>query len=176
MKRLGGIGLLEVSRALKSPGQSFPFEETLTLEPMEVLSDPVSFEDIHVRGEYLCAGKARISLRAEVSARADTRCSRCLTPVSIPMTAQIDAAFDRAPDPDDPDLYSFEASTIELTDAVRDALLLELPLQVLCQPDCKGLCPVCGINLNKGTCTCQEGAEVVNPFSALKNIVLNEEV
>ena len=166
---------LDVSRALKNLGQIFPFESSIELEEMEVLSDPVHFVDVKTEGEYLCAGDNRISLNAEVQATADTRCSRCLEPVSIPVKAEMDVVFDRQPDPEDPDLYSFEASTLELTDAVRDALLLELPMRILCAEDCKGLCPVCGINLNKGTCTCQEGAEVLNPFSALKNIVLNDE-
>ena len=166
---------LDVSKALKNHGQLYPFKSGVELEAMEVLSDPVHFVDISVEGEYLCTGDNRISLKAEVNAVADTRCSRCLEPVSVPVKAEVDAIFDRQPDPDDPDLYSFEASTVELTDAVRDALLLELPLRILCAEDCKGLCPVCGINLNKGTCTCQEGAEVLNPFSALKNIVLNDE-
>ena len=166
---------MNVSRALKDPGQSCSFEESVVLEPMEVLSDPVAFRDIRVKGEYLCPGDDRVSVKAQAVALADTRCSRCLAPVTIDVTASIDAMFARQPDPEDPDLYSFEASTLELTDAVRDALLLELPLQVLCKSDCKGLCPVCGIDLNKDTCTCQEGAEVANPFSALKNIVLNEE-
>ena len=167
--------MLDVSRALKNPGQVYPFEASVELEEMEVLSDVVHFEDVSVRGEYLCPGDDRISLKARAAAQANTRCSRCLEPVRIPVSADVDAVFDRRPDPEDPDLYSFEASTLELTDAVRDALLLELPLRVLCAEDCRGLCPVCGINLNKGTCTCQEGAEVINPFSALKNIVLNDE-
>ena len=166
---------LDVSRALKNPGQAYPFESFVELEPMEILGDPVRFEDIRIAGEFLSAGDNRISLRATVNARADTRCSRCLEPVCVPIEAEVDALFDRRPDPDDPDLYSFEASTVELTDAVRDALLLELPLRTLCAEDCKGLCPVCGVNLNRETCTCQEGAEVTNPFSALKNIVLNNE-
>ena len=166
---------MDVSRALKNPGQIYPFEESVTLDPMEVLSDPVAFREIRVEGEYLCPGDNRISLKAGVTAVAETRCSRCLEPVELPVKASLDVTFDRQPDPEDPDLYSFEASTIELTDAVRDALLLELPMRVLCSEDCRGLCPVCGINLNKGTCTCQEGAEVINPFSALKNIVLNDE-
>ena len=169
------MGSLDVSRAIKNPGQVYPFEADVALEPVEVLGDMVQFQDVHAEGEYLCSGEARISLRAAVSATADTRCSRCLEPVSIPVKANVEAVFDRQPDPEDPDLYSFTASTVELTDAVRDALLLELPLRVLCSEDCKGLCPVCGINLNKDTCTCQEGAEVINPFSALKNIVLNDE-
>ena len=167
--------MLDVSRALKNPGQIYPFEETVELEPMEYMADPLDFEEISVKGELLCAGEDRVSVTGTVSARTDTRCSRCLDPVSFPMTAELDAVFDRQPDPEDPDLYSFEASTIKLTDAVRDALLLSMPMRVLCKPDCRGICPGCGVNLNRGTCTCQEGAEVTNPFSALKNIVLKDE-
>ena len=166
---------MDVSRALKNPGQVFPFEAEIEIAPMEVLSDPVHFVDVRAEGEYLCPGDNRISVKAEVSARAETRCSRCLEPISVAVRATVDAVYDRQPDPEDPDLYSFEASTIELTDAVRDALLLELPMRNLCSEDCRGLCPVCGINLNKGTCTCQEGAEVMNPFSALKDYVLKDE-
>ena len=166
---------LDVSKALKNPGQAYPFESGVELEAMEVLGDPVQFADIAVKGEFMCTGDNRISLVAGVDAVAETRCSRCLEPIRVDVRATVDAVFDRQPDPEDPDLYSFEASTIELTDAVRDALLLELPMRSLCSEDCRGLCPVCGINLNKGTCTCQEGAEVMNPFSALKSIVLKDE-
>ena len=166
---------MDVSRALKNPGQIYPFEAAVEIESMEYMADPLAFEDISVKGELLCAGNDRVSLTGKVSARADTRCSRCLEPASFPITAELDAVFDRQPDPEDPDLYSFEASTIELTDAVRDALLLSMPMRVLCKEDCKGLCSQCGANLNRTTCTCHEGAEVTNPFSALKNIVLKDE-
>ena len=57
----------------------------------------------------------------------------------------------------------------------KNALVLELPYRVLCREDCRGLCPKCGKNLNEGPCTCQEGDEVMNPFSALKAIVKDEE-
>ena len=166
---------LDVSRALKNPGQVYPFTAQMNLPEMEVLSDPVRFDAIRVEGEFFCTGGSSISLRGQVDATAVSRCSRCLERVEVPVQAQIDALYTRQPDPEDPDLYSFEASTLELEDAVRDALLLELPLQFFCKPDCKGLCPVCGVNLNKVTCTCQEGGEVITPFSALKSIVLNNE-
>lgn len=166
--------MLDVSRALKNPGQVFPFAEDIEIEPLEVMSDPVHFVDVRAEGEYLCTGDNRISLRAGVSAHADTRCARCLESVRVDVNAQVDAIYDRQPDPEDPDLYSFEASTVELTDAVRDALLLELPMRILCSEECRGLCPVCGINLNKSTCTCQEGAEVTNPFSALTHLFRQE--
>ncbi|MBR1822331.1 MAG: DUF177 domain-containing protein [Clostridia bacterium] len=142
---------------------------------MEVLSDPVRFDGISIEGEFFCTGDHRVSLRAEASATAVSSCSRCLEPVQVPVRAEIDALYAKEPDPDDPDLYSFEGNSLALEDAVRDALLLELPLQFFCKPDCKGLCPVCGVNLNKGTCTCQEGNVVTGPFSALKDYVLNNE-
>ena len=57
----------------------------------------------------------------------------------------------------------------------EDALLLAMPLQIFCKPDCRGLCPTCGANLHPHTCTCQEGNVVTGPFSALKDYVLNNE-
>ena len=166
---------LDVGKALKNPGQVFPFRAAVTLPEMEVLSDPVRFEDIEVECEFFCTGDNRISLRAGAAAKVVSRCCRCLERVEADVRVQIDALYAKQPDPDDPDLYSFEANAVELTDAVKDALLLELPMQFFCKPDCKGLCPVCGVNLNHHTCTCQEGNVVTGPFSALKEIVLNNE-
>lgn len=44
--------------------------------------------------------------------------------------------------------------TLDLTEDLREELLLELPGYPLCRPDCKGLCPQCGRNLNEGDCGC----------------------
>ena len=168
--------MLDVIKALKHPGQTYAFQAEPEIEDMVVLDDPVSFKDVAFSGEYFGAGE-KVSLQGEVTATVSSRCAKCLEDVTIPLKAELDAQFAREPDPEDPDLYSFEGSKADITDAVRDALLLELPYRFLCSEDCKGLCPRCGINLNLGTCTCQEGAEVTNPFSALKAIVqMDEEV
>lgn len=167
--------MLDVSKALKNPGQMFGFELALELEEMEVLNDPVRFENVVANGEFFGAGESKISVRGEVSATVISRCAKCLEPVEMPLNAQVDALFVHEPDPEDPDLYTYESSKVDLTDAVRDALLLEMPYRFLCSENCKGLCPNCGINLNLGTCTCQEGLNVTNPFSALKAIVQNNE-
>ena len=137
---------LDVGNALKNPGQVYSFTETVELPEMDILGDPVRLEGIAVTGEYFCTGDSRISLRADVKAEVHTRCSRCLEPVQEPLHAEIDALYARQPDPDDPDLYTFEAHALQLEDAAKDALLLALPLQFFCKPDCKGLCPVCGGN------------------------------
>lgn len=68
---------------------------------------------------------------------------------------------------------------IDLGDAISDAVVMDTPFVVLCQPDCKGLCPTCGANLNEGDCGCAEAAEQAwvdsdeNPFAALKGLKLD---
>ena len=43
---------------------------------------------------------------------------------------------------------------LDLDELIRADILLELPTKFLCSPDCKGLCPKCGRNLNEGPCGC----------------------
>ena len=167
--------MLNVSAALKAPGQVFPLQAVIELPEMEMFDDPVRFDGVQVEGTYFSTDDNRISLKAVATAVAVSRCARCLEEASQPIRADVDALYARQSDPEDPDLYTYESSVVDLTDAVRDALVLELPMQFYCKPDCKGLCPVCGVNLNRVACTCQEGGEITNPFSALKNIVLNHE-
>ena len=167
--------MLDISKALKYPGQAYLFESDCEIEEMEVLNDPVQYEDVLIKGEYFGAGNDKVSLKGTVTAVVTSRCAKCLESVSLPLQAELDAQFARQLDPEAPDLYTYESSKVDLTDAVRDALLLELPYRFLCSEDCKGLCSICGANLNLGTWTCQEGYNVTNPFSALKALVQNNE-
>ena len=160
--------IMDGSKALKFPGQVYFFDADLELEEMEVLDDPVKFEEIVVSGEYFSAGD-KISIRGEVNATAVSRCAKCLETVEVNLTAEMDALFARELDPDDPDLYTYESSKVDLTDAVRDALLLELPYRFLCSEDCKGLCSRCGANLNLGTCGCKP--EPDPRFAALQQLL-----
>lgn len=47
-----------------------------------------------------------------------------------------------------------EAEAVDITADIREALLLQIPNFPLCRPDCRGLCPLCKVNLNETTCTC----------------------
>src|SRR5256886_12533653 len=89
------------------------------------------------------------SLRTRVSGE----CRRCLTPVSRVVTADIGVLFTQDPDAlEDPDSYPLppEATVIDLTPAVREELLLAVPQYLECRPDCRRLCPRCGLDLNAG--------------------------
>ena len=68
--------------------------------------------------------------------------------------------------------------TIDLTEALYAALLMETPFVVLCREDCKGLCPVCGENLNERDCghaaQIEEERLASSPFAALRNLKLDD--
>jgi uncharacterized protein len=84
-------------------------------------------------------------------------CGRCLTPVDGEVTAVFQELFGYAPrhdrhhvgegDDDEP-LALLDGDLIDLTDAVRDAVMLTLPLNPVCAEDCAGLCPDCGARLD----------------------------
>jgi len=53
-------------------------------------------------------------------------------------------------------VYSLSSEhIIELNDDIKDTIILDYPIRQLCKPDCRGLCPYCGKNLNKGPCGCK---------------------
>lgn len=168
--------LLKVSQALKNPGQVYPISLEMELEPVEMFAEQIAFGPVRLEGSYLGAGEV-VTLTGVLTSEAILHCARCLAEVRVPLRAEVDERFSRAADPNAPDQYLFEGSEIDLTDCVRENLLLQIPMRVLCSPECKGLCPVCGSNRNLVSCTCLEGGEVANPFSALKAMVEeNEEV
>lgn len=92
-------------------------------------------------------------------------CDRCLEPAAIPIDIELEETFLPTVDvltgsslfiPDDADTATLidAQHILDLTEVVRQAILLALPIPALCRPDCAGLCPECGQNLNYGSCSC----------------------
>jgi uncharacterized protein len=70
------------------------------------------------------------------------------------------------------DLDTYQGKTIDLDPIVREQVLLALPMQVVCREDCRGLCGMCGENLNETACDC-ESKRVDPRLAVLKDIKLN---
>jgi uncharacterized protein len=166
--------MIDVSAALKNPGQAYPFECALALEPMDVLSDQVRLSGILLKGDLTGAGES-VSVRGTVRSTLTAHCARCLREVSQPLSADIDEVFVRESDPENPDQRLLEGHEIDLTSPAREALLLEMPMRLLCREDCRGLCPVCGANLNETPCDCPKGPVRENPFAALRERIPSDD-
>ncbi len=93
-------------------------------------------------------------------------CSRCLAP----WVAEVEPSFTQvfAVDPV-PDTFPIQGTTIDLEPALRDEVLAAVPVNVVHDPDCRGLCGTCGTDLNNGRCDCEE-SELSSPFAGLKDL------
>lgn len=92
-----------------------------------------------------------IAIEAAISAHAVAPCARCLGDVAFDVDVPLECFI--GPDGGGDDLVNIEGGhVIDLSTAVEEALFDEYPSKLLCSPDCKGLCPVCGQDLNHGSC------------------------
>jgi len=98
--------------------------------------------DLQVRLESLHDG---ILVSGEVEAVAVGECVRCLIDVSIPVEVEFQEVF--AYSVDEAFDYTVRDDSLDLEPLVRDAVVLSLPFQPVCQEDCLGLCPECGVRL-----------------------------
>lgn len=93
-------------------------------------------------------------------------CTRCLSDTRVPIAFEIEETFvptvdivtgaklTPSSDADEATLIT-EQHILDLTEVIRQAILLSTPTQVLCKPDCLGLCPHCGANRNLEPCDCE---------------------
>ena len=114
-------------------------------------------EPVRVTGRLQDAGEGRYYWRGTLTTRAAAACRRCLEPVTTPIQAEVRALFAHDQDAlEDPDSYPLapDAREIDITEAIREELILAAPQYVVCREDCQGLCPRCGKDLNAGPCGC----------------------
>ena len=123
----------------------------------------------------------RVHVKGRVDARVQVECDRCLKPVGIPVNSRFKLEYVTAKDyqaqqaveltEEDLDLSVFDGEGIDIDELVTEELLLAVPDQVLCNDNCKGICPVCGVDRNSVNCECQI-AEVDPRWAGLKELKL----
>jgi uncharacterized protein len=120
---------------------------------------------------------SEIRIRGRVGTSLEACCDRCLVSVAIPVERHFDLSYRpvstiaRAEEVELPEgeleVGFFSGDGIELADLAIEQVILSVPMKVICQTDCRGLCPVCGANLNFEKCGCLPSQEN-SPFSFLK--------
>ena len=137
--------------------------------------------------------KKVLQIHGEMQMTVTIPCSRCLEDVSVPLVldfeeriptggAEDPAAADHTSDEPseggsafEPD-YCFKGYHLDVDKLLFGEALLNWPTRVLCRDDCKGMCPVCGMNLNHGTCGCSREtldprmAKVLDVFNQFKEV------
>ena len=114
---------------------------------------PNKITQVSVTLSFSVASK-EILVQGKISGQREVQCARCLA-----MARQSFAE-------DFLETYSTKQEIIDIMYLVRQTLALTEDIRFLCKPQCKGLCPLCGQNLNEGSCGCKP--ENLSPFAALK--------
>jgi DUF177 domain-containing protein len=120
-----------------------------------------------------------IRLNGELATRLELLCARCLEPVAQDVTRKFDLLYrplgtdagneELSVTVAEAEVGYYQGDGLLLEDAIREQVLLAVPLKVVCREDCKGLCPTCGKNRNTEPCSC--APPLGDPrWSALKDI------
>ena len=107
---------------------------------------------------------AHYRLAGTVETRLRLACSRCLDPFDVPVAVSVDLMYlphrvntgDGEMEISDEDLSTafYRDEQIDLEQLIREQFQLSLPMKPLCRDSCRGLCPMCGSNLNSERCSC----------------------
>ncbi len=140
-------------------------------------------DDLDLSVTYADEGKAEISGKGRVVV--EIPCDRCLDPVpwefDLDFRRQAAAAGpeDTAGPEGEPEgtedteeTEELDGYMLDVDELVRSEIVIGWPTKILCREDCKGICSVCGQNLNHGTCTCQDTG--LDPrMSAIRDVFEN---
>lgn len=144
---------LQVEQARKEEGQQFPFSFAVPAAELGgVDAFPWRDQNVAIDGSYWFDGRYFV-VAGTIHTKGIYACSRCLTSVSVDRDETLSEKYGEGESLPD-DVLPYNGDYIDITDSVREILILSEPMQVLCRPDCKGLCPNCGANLNDGPCSC----------------------
>ena len=146
-------------RQIKPEGSELNFSESA--EDLDLAAEGVEFpEPIEVELTATKTGD-EIIIQGRLSTTAGMDCSRCLERFELPISSKLQFVIQlldiNAPQDSDDEDFVILPKTIQeydLAERVREAILLELPLKPLCSESCRGLCPMCGTNLNESECEC----------------------
>ena len=151
-------------------------------ETLDLVDPEYTFTTITGEIEFLRA-LPRVVTRGTLTTEAVTQCVRCLNEARLQVAAPVTAIYENEKSiretrneivsPEEQIVTPFNGDWIQPEDELRECILLELPTLPVCSPDCKGLCPHCGANLNHEQCTCADTDVDLSPWKdALKDLKL----
>lgn len=147
-----GIDLRDI---LVTPSSRLPFRRELDRSRLDFPA-VISYREPPV-GEGVITNEAGVlSLTGSIRARMLCRCDRCAAefeleknvPLAVPLASELQ-------DEENPDYFLLDGTELDIDELLETCFILDMDSRLLCRPDCRGLCPVCGANLNDGPCACK---------------------
>ena len=160
--------IIDISQVLKGEGESLDFDGEVLIENFSFGGNSIEFsKPVSVSGRFKNLGDV-IFLKGKAKASLNAVCGRCLRNFPKIIEFSLEHKFSKQPDSDE--ISEFFGNEIFIDDVLCRELCINLPISFLCSEDCKGLCPICGKDLNEGKCSC-ETDEIDPRMAVLKNFL-----
>ena len=164
--------MIDLHELILRPGTSMPFRRELATERLDHPA-VVEYEAPPVGEGVIVNNAGALTLKGTVRAEMRCRCDRCAG--EFHRREEIEAEVQLAQqlqDEEDPDYFLLEGDKLDIDDLLESVFILGMDQQFLCREDCKGLCPRCGADLNKGPCGCKK--EIDPRLAVLRQLLENE--
>ena len=163
--------LLGLSKIIDCPGASVDFTDSIDLSDLLYgTTYPVS-EPVHASGTVRNTAGVLV-MKGQIHTTIHGVCDRCATDFTSDVEIPIDAVLVSElanEENEDEGVFDLKGESADLEEIVRTVFVLNMDSQLLCKPDCKGLCCRCGRNLNHESCTCQK--EIDPRLAALQQLL-----
>ena len=148
--------LLQLQSLFTGEVKRLPIDTECDLSELDFFGSRPFRRPAKVQGEVVSSAGI-VTLRAVVTTRFEGACDRCAAPLDREDVLPIEHVLvTSVNNEENDDLVLIENFRLPLDELVEMDVLLSLPSKNLCRPDCRGLCPRCGHNLNDGPCGCEQ--------------------
>jgi uncharacterized protein len=165
-------------------GGKSSFAHTYQPEELNLVDERVRVpEPIVVNGRVRKSG-SEIEVAGRVETKVNVECDRCLKTLEMPVSASFKLQYITGQDyetshaaeltTDEMALSVFDGEAIDVDEIVREQILLSVPDRVLCDENCRGICSICGTNLNIRSCDCKS-SDIDPRWAALKQFKHGDE-
>lgn len=144
---------IDIAEAIRNEGEVYESVYDGELGSIDYMGETFTFPKTHVNAEYRFDGEG-ITIEGDFKAKTEVTCARCLKAFMYPVEFEFMEYYAKEPQQDE-GIYAYTGETIDLDTMLQDNVIMNLPMRFLCKESCKGLCTVCGKNLNEGKCGCE---------------------
>ena len=157
---------IDVKQLFENEGQKIPFAGVVDFGDLEI--DGLS--EAGIEGEVVNRSGI-VSVRYSAACRMNYLCDRCLKECTADLEYRFEHTLERALHNEDSEGFIIVPDgMLDIGSLAKEDVILELPSKLLCSPDCKGLCSICGKNLNEEECGCVD--DVTDPrLAVLKDLL-----
>lgn len=167
---------LDISEALRRPGETFSFTHTAHIEPQDIMGEIVIFDPVRMEGS-ITLNDGKLHLKGRLATIAHGTCAKCLEAAHYPVNLGFHEIFSRkgerdaeeADDLDQTDRLAYDGPLLAVDQLALTLVVLELPMRFLCKEDCEGLPGI--TQMNREADADQDELTTQHPFSALQQLL-----